>query len=70
MALGSTQPLKGISARNLFGCKGRPVREAENLDVICEPIVEAKCGTPRRHTTVWIPKACYRDTFMYFFTQL
>jgi hypothetical protein len=37
MALGSTQPLKEISTRNLPGGEGRPACEAENLTAICEP---------------------------------
>jgi hypothetical protein len=39
MALGSTQPLTEMSARNLPGGKGRPAREADNLTATCEPIV-------------------------------
>jgi hypothetical protein len=39
MALGSTQPLTEMSARNFPGGKGRPAREADNLTAICEPIV-------------------------------
>jgi hypothetical protein len=39
MALGSTQPLTEMSARNLPGGKGRPAREADNHTAICEPIV-------------------------------
>jgi hypothetical protein len=34
--LGSTQPLTEMSTRNLPGGKGRPVRKADNLIVICE----------------------------------
>jgi hypothetical protein len=42
MALGSTQPLREMSSRNLpggGGGKGRPALKADNLTVICEPIV-------------------------------
>jgi hypothetical protein len=39
MALGSTQPLTEMSTRNLPGGKGRLVHRADNLTVICEPIV-------------------------------
>jgi hypothetical protein len=39
MALGSTQPLTEISTRNLPGSKGWPVRKADNITAICEPIV-------------------------------
>jgi hypothetical protein len=42
MALGSTQPLTEMSTRNLRGgegeVKGRPVRKADDLTSICEPI--------------------------------
>jgi hypothetical protein len=39
MALGSTQPLTEMSARNLTGGKGRAARESDNLTAICESIV-------------------------------
>jgi hypothetical protein len=39
MALGSTQPLIEMSTRNLPWGKGWPVRKADNLTAICEPIV-------------------------------
>jgi hypothetical protein len=39
MALGSTQPLTEMSARNLSGGKGWRAFEADNLTAICEPIV-------------------------------
>jgi hypothetical protein len=39
MALGLTQALTEMSARNLPRGKGRPAREADNLTTICEPIV-------------------------------
>jgi hypothetical protein len=45
MALGSTQPLKEMSTRNLPGCKGRPARKADNLTAICEPTVYGTCGS-------------------------
>jgi hypothetical protein len=38
MALGSTQPLKEMSTRNLPGGKGRPARGADNLTAICENV--------------------------------
>jgi hypothetical protein len=44
MALGSTQPLTEMSTKNLPGGKRRPARQADNLTVICEPIVY-KCGS-------------------------
>jgi hypothetical protein len=39
MALGSTQSLKEMSARNLPGVKGRPMRKADNLTAICDPAI-------------------------------
>jgi hypothetical protein len=39
MAMGSTQTLTEMSTRNLCGGKGRPARKADNLTVICVPIV-------------------------------
>jgi hypothetical protein len=39
MTLGSAQPLTEMGTRNLPGGKGRPVRKADNLTAICEPIV-------------------------------
>jgi hypothetical protein len=39
MALGSTQPLTEMSSRKLPEARGRPVRRADNLTAICEPIV-------------------------------
>jgi hypothetical protein len=39
VALGSTQPLRETSTRNLPGGKGPPGRKADNLTAICEPNV-------------------------------
>jgi hypothetical protein len=39
MALGLTQPLTEMSTRNLLGGKERPVRKADNLTAIWDPIV-------------------------------
>jgi hypothetical protein len=39
MTLGLTQPLTGMSTRNLPGIKGRMARKADKLTAICEPIV-------------------------------
>jgi hypothetical protein len=39
VALGSTQPLREMSTRNLPGGKGRPARKADNFTAICEPNV-------------------------------
>jgi hypothetical protein len=39
LAVGSTQPLREMSTRNLPGGKGPPARKADSLTAICEPIV-------------------------------
>jgi hypothetical protein len=65
MALGSTQPLIEMSGRNLPGRKGRPVREANKLTAICEPIVY-EMWEPRRLTSPWASTVCYKDSFTSF----
>jgi hypothetical protein len=40
MALGSTQPLIEMSTRYLPGCKGLPVRKADNLTAIWADCLE------------------------------
>jgi hypothetical protein len=42
MALGPTQPLTEMSARNLPGGKGRPASKADSLTAVREPII---CGS-------------------------
>jgi hypothetical protein len=54
MVLGLIKPLTEMSTRNLPGGKERPARKADNLTVICRPIVSEPYGTPRR----------YRDSFL------
>jgi hypothetical protein len=39
IALGSTQPLTGMSTRNPSGGKGWPARKADKLTAMCKPIV-------------------------------
>jgi hypothetical protein len=39
MAQGPTQPLTGMSTRNVPGAKGRPKSKAGNVTAICEPII-------------------------------
>jgi hypothetical protein len=68
MALVPTQPLTEMSTRNLPKGNGRPVRGADNLTAICEPIVQ-KMWEPRRHTTLWAFTACYKNSFTFFFYQ-
>jgi hypothetical protein len=36
MALGSTEPLTEMSARNFPEGKGRPARKVDNITAICE----------------------------------
>jgi hypothetical protein len=62
MALGSTQPLTEMSTRNIPGDEGRPARKADNLAIICDPIVY-KMWEPQHLTTLWVSTARYRDTF-------
>jgi hypothetical protein len=69
MTLGSTQPLTEMSTRNLPKGKGRPVRKADNLTAISEPIVY-KMWDPRRLTTLLASKACYRESFTFFLFYL
>jgi hypothetical protein len=47
MSLGLTQPLTEMSTMNLNlpGGKGLPVRKADNLTAICEPIVSSRSHT-------------------------
>jgi hypothetical protein len=46
MALGSTQSLKKMSARNLPGGKGRPERGGDNLTAICENVGASTSHNP------------------------
>jgi hypothetical protein len=39
MAVGSTQPLREMSTRNIPGGKGPLARKADNIIAICEPTV-------------------------------
>jgi hypothetical protein len=59
---GATQPITEMSTRNLPGGKGRPVRKADNLTAISEPVVYTM-REPRRLTTLRAFTACYRDSF-------
>jgi hypothetical protein len=65
MALGSTEPLREMSTRNLPGGKGRPARKAGNLTAICESIVLENL-VRRRLVTLSASTACYRDSFTSF----
>jgi hypothetical protein len=53
MALGSAQPLTGMTTRNLPGGKRWPERKADNLTSICEPTVSIMWD-PQRLTTQWV----------------
>jgi hypothetical protein len=48
-----------------WGVKERQPRMADNLTVICEPIVY-KMWEPQRLTALWASTACYRDSFTFF----
>jgi hypothetical protein len=63
MALGSTQPLIEMSIRNLPEGKGRPARKADNLTVICEPLVK-NVGASTFDNSVG-PHGCYVDSFLF-----
>jgi hypothetical protein len=39
MAPGFTKPVTEMSIGRFLGCKAEPVRKADNLTAICEPIV-------------------------------
>jgi hypothetical protein len=60
VALGSTERLTEMSARNLPGRKGRPARKVDNLIAICDPIIW-KMWEPQRLTNVWASTAFYTD---------
>jgi hypothetical protein len=59
VALGSTQPLTGMSAAYLPGGKGRPVRKDYNLRAICEPTVSQPYGSRRPVTGTAFPYYAY-----------
>jgi hypothetical protein len=63
----SAQPLTEMSTRDLPGGKGRLVHKADDLAVICDPIVY-KIWEPRHLTTLWASTAtaCYSDSFTCF----
>jgi hypothetical protein len=65
MALGFIQPLTEMSTRNLPESKGWPIRKADNVNAICEPIVQ-KMWEPRHLTALWDSTACYGDSFIVF----
>jgi hypothetical protein len=64
MPLRSTQPLTEMNTRNLPRAKGWPVRRADNLTAISEPIVY-KMWEFRRLTMLRTSKASYRVSFTY-----
>jgi hypothetical protein len=50
MALGSTQPLREMSTRNIPGGEGRPAHKADKLTAICEPTVYKNVGSSTFHS--------------------
>jgi hypothetical protein len=71
-ALGLTQPLIEMSARSIkmfLGSRAQPVRRADNLTAICEPIVQT-LWDPRHLTTLYASMACYGNSLLSFFFLL
>jgi hypothetical protein len=62
MAPKSIQPVTEMSTRDLPGVKVRPVREADNLPAICEPIVELMWD-PGHLATLYANSSYYGDGF-------
>jgi hypothetical protein len=71
MAMGLTQLLTEMSIGIFLGDKGRPVRKADNLTAICEPIVWRKCGRLDLSQPYGPAQACYKESFtLYLFIYL
>jgi hypothetical protein len=68
MALGSTQPLREMSTRNLPAGKVRSACKAKNLTAIYEPIVYKMCK-PWCLITLWVSIVCYRDSFPFYYVS-
>jgi hypothetical protein len=66
MALGLTQPLTKMSTRNFLWGKGQLACKADYLTAIYEQIVQ-KMWEAHHLITLWAPKACYRDSFTFYF---
>jgi hypothetical protein len=66
MTLGLSQPLTEMSARNLSGSKGWPVRKADNLTPPEVSQLAKKMWEPQHLKTLWANMACYRDSFIFF----
>jgi hypothetical protein len=49
MALGSTQPLTGLSTRNLSGGRGRPARKADNVTAVLSRFSRENVGASTSH---------------------
>jgi hypothetical protein len=58
MALGSTQPLTEMTARNFPEGTRRPAREVFNLTAV---LIVWEMWVPRRLTIVWASTDYYRD---------
>jgi hypothetical protein len=66
MVLRFTQPLTGMSTKDLAAGRAWLMRKADNLTAICEPTVY-KMWEPQHLLTIWASTACYRDSFTYFY---
>jgi hypothetical protein len=65
VAVGSTQPLTEMSARNLpEGSKARPERKSNNFTTVSADYPE-NVGTSTSRI-LWTSAACYRDSYTYF----
>jgi hypothetical protein len=70
MALGSTQPLTEMSARNIPGGEGRLALKAENLTAICESIVYRNVGVSTSHSPMGLHGPLQGYLYLYFLLWL
>jgi hypothetical protein len=65
MALGSTQSLTEMSARNHPGVKGLLARKADNLAAICDLIILSNVGACTSHYPMGL-HALLQDSFTFY----